>query len=275
MSVTLHELKSVLDATPGLNKFARLAFNDLNADQYLWDQRYLPPTRAEWRRRVEELIAGLRSSNPCGGALSVEVGSQEDYSEEREYFCAEGVIIRVAEGDQAPLSGEWHGIWGMGDYPEACTVDEALAELMSGGCAFLRAEDRPAVANALAEHEPIMVVSYPYVADIEADPPDPYLEWDGGIVSPGARLWFGLVMEPDPERNDPFWKEPLTGDAVREMNNRHGDRWQTYSCSLGGLNDDLMELGFNPLVVFADILELGLADPKSANFWHPHIYALA
>ena len=274
MSVTLHELKSVLDATPGLNEIARLAFNDLNAGQYLWDQRYLPPTRAEWRRRVEELIAGLRSSNPCGCVLSVEVGSQEDYSEEREYFCAEGVIIRTADADQAPLSGEWHGIWGMDNYPEACTVDEALAELRVGGGALLRADNRPAVANALAEQEPIMVIGHTYEADLEADPPDPYLDWHGYNVSPEARLWFGLSMEPAPESHDPCWEKPLTGDAVLEMNNRHS-HWQTFSHSLNGLNDDLMELGFNPLTVFADLLELGLADPKSANFWHPHIYALA
>ena len=59
------------------------------------------------------------------------------------------------------------------------------------------------------------------------------------------------------------------------MSDLHGGHWQTSSHSLGGLNDDLMSRGFNPLVVFADLLEIGLADPKNATFWHPHVYALA
>ena len=81
-------------ANEGLTKLRRLGY-DMDASQYIWDRQYLPPTPAEWRRRVETLIAELRSGNPCGGALHVSVGDME-------YHCVEGMVIKTAEADRCP-----------------------------------------------------------------------------------------------------------------------------------------------------------------------------
>ena len=274
-----------MDANEGLTKLRRLGY-DMDASQYIWDRRYLPPTPAEWRRRVEALIAELRRGNPCGGALHVSAGDME-------YYCVEGIVIKAAVADDAPIVSEWDNVWEVdtdsavdaamadgadGAAPVAAdpdkVVDAAMAALHDGSAAFLRAVSRPEVASALAEHEPIAAWDCSYRPDDENDPINPYLGWGGYNVSPEARLWFGLGVEPE-GGSDWFWVAPLTIHAAPKMSDWHGGHWQTSSHSLGGLNDDLMLRGFNPLIVFADLLEIGLADPKSANFWHPHIYALA
>ena len=265
MNATQNDWERILDEAESLYKIRRRGC-DMEPGEYAWCRRYLPPTRAEWQRRVEALIARLRRNHPCGGALAVSIG-------DREYNCAEGTLINAAFADGLVCNAEWKVAWEV-DGPDLWNTPTGLAleTMRDKTMCFLDDAGKRDIADAIERWEPIAVWEYPYRPDVEADPFNPYRKLSMCNIAPEARLWFGLRL--NTSGDDDVWTHPLTASAAPEMNDRHGDMWRIDAGSLMAMNDIVMSRGYDPLSMFADLLEIGL-DRSKANFWHPHIYALA
>ena len=167
MNATQNDWERILDEAESLYKIRRRGC-DMEPGEYAWCRRYLPPTRAEWQRRVEALIARLRRNHPCGGALAVSIG-------DREYNCAEGTLINAAFADGLVCNAEWKVAWEV-DGPDLWNTPTGLAleTMRDKTMCFLDDAGKRDIADAIERWEPIAVWEYPYRPDVEADPFNPY-----------------------------------------------------------------------------------------------------
>ena len=244
---------------------------DYEGDQATLDYelQFLPPTVAEWHRRLELLVNELRQASPYRGALHSVIGDTE-------FHCIDGVITKVVH-DSGNLSGEWTDLAYL-DLPPRCddleqTEEIVLQDLFDSGLGQPMPGQTEAVAALALDGGEATSFEYSMVRDL----PDG-LGWTedrlaGAAAPPEARLWFG--MDVDPHTGQPKFVDLFDFGMgfAQEINRKYGIALPGANTT-PNINDDTIKRGVNPLSVFADAIEAGRESPHN-SLWHPLVIDMA
>ena len=234
-----------------------------------YELEFLPPTVAEWHRRLELLVTELRQAQPWSGSLNTVIG-------ETEHWCIDGVITKVAH-EQGVLPGEWIDV-AFAEFPSRAECPEQTEEtvrqdLDDNGLGKPVPGFTTAVAALAEAGGEANRFDYSVARDLPEGIEWPEDQLDGATAPPEARLWFGMDVEPNTGKPRMFDMFDLGMQFAREVNGKYGIALPGANNS-ANLNDRIVREGANPLALFADAVAAGMEYPY-ISLWHPLLIDMA